>query len=700
MSGTKVVMVVDDDDALRSIVCELLEEDGYQALGVADGRLALDQLRSGAPKPDLILLDLSMPGMNGWQFRRSQLSDSSLAAIPVVVMTAGRDTKGVEADEIVQKPLKLRRLMETVERFVRAGSRQSSAPPPAPSLPPAPDASTARELHYDPVRGQIRLASVAAPGDPARAFRDNLKGLRAFVDACSQLVFTTDADGRMDDDSLAWRDFSGQGVADCAGLGWMDCLHPQDRDRTAALWRRAPESPFAFSLEYRLRHASGDWRPYSARMVPLVDDGGLARAWVVINSDIGPRKRLERRLRESEERYRRLFDTTRVPLWDQDLSELSELADRLTAEHGLRLRDHLAADPAAVEAAFSRIRIREANLAALALFGVTSTSQLVEGQGKLLLPETLEAVADLIVAVAERREAFATNTVLRTLLGDRIELAWAMAFPREGSFARVLSTFAELSPEGSAEPHAEPLGERERTERVSGEMFLGIVGHELRNPLSAITSAAHLLETRGAPEKVARPVQLILSSASRMERMICQLLDLTCIRLGQGLPLEPTVEDLAVIAASIIEEFALASNPPIQFQCAGDARGVWDRDRLSQLISNLVANACQHGQPGDPVLVAIDATDPNEVRLEVKNQGLISAELLPVMFEPLRHRDERRESGRGPSGLGLGLYITRQIAVAHGGTIHAESDPISGTSFVVRLPREASSESERLFHTR
>jgi signal transduction histidine kinase len=128
----------------------------------------------------------------------------------------------------------------------------------------------------------------------------------------------------------------------------------------------------------------------------------------------------------------------------------------------------------------------------------------------------------------------------------------------------------------------------------------------------------------------------------------------------------------------------------IRFDVVGDSTGVWDRDRVSQLLSNLIANACQHGTPQTPVGIHIDGSAIGVVTLEIHNQGAVSPALLPVVFEPLRRSGQRREKHKGPSGLGRGLYITQQVIVAHGGTIDVESSEREGTRFVVRLPRQPS----------
>jgi len=175
------------------------------------------------------------------------------------------------------------------------------------------------------------------------------------------------------------------------------------------------------------------------------------------------------------------------------------------------------------------------------------------------------------------------------------------------------------------------------------------------------------------------------AAGNRMTEMIEQLLDLTRARLAGGLGFLRTRKPLDVRA--LVERTAeelQQSHPERQVvvETVGDCSTVGDADRLLQLLSNLVANALEHGTAGSPVVVTVRG-DHDEVIVQVKNRGTIPADALPTLFDPFR--DRRRTSPRS-RGLGLGLYISQQVAVAHGGHIDVASDA-GGTSFAVRLPR-------------
>jgi signal transduction histidine kinase len=222
-----------------------------------------------------------------------------------------------------------------------------------------------------------------------------------------------------------------------------------------------------------------------------------------------------------------------------------------------------------------------------------------------------------------------------------------------------------------------------------GEMFVGILGHDLRNPLSAITTAASLLARRADSEKLARPSQRILSSAGRMARMIDQLLDFTRIRLGKGLPLERRRIDLAEVCRLAIDELESATDAHrVRLDIVGDVLGVWDSDRIAQLVSNLLGNALAHGEEAAPVLLHVDGCGEHAVVVEVHNAGRVPPDVLEVMFEPFKSAGDKKQERS--SGLGLGLYITQQIVLAHSGRIAVVSSESDGTRLTVWLPRSSS----------
>jgi signal transduction histidine kinase len=222
------------------------------------------------------------------------------------------------------------------------------------------------------------------------------------------------------------------------------------------------------------------------------------------------------------------------------------------------------------------------------------------------------------------------------------------------------------------------------------EQLMAVVGHDLRNPLNTIQMGAHvLLQREGLGELETEVVRKITRSASQAERLIVQLLDLTRSRLGGGIPIDPKRFDLTDVCWQVVGETALAhADRPLDVEMRGDLMGVWDRDRTYQLLANLIGNAIQHGEPKSTIVLRIEGRE-TQVVIEVFNRGKpIPPETLPFIFDAFRKG--RMESQSQTRGLGLGLFIAKEIARSHGGTITATSTESDGTTFRVCFPRAAS----------
>jgi signal transduction histidine kinase len=218
---------------------------------------------------------------------------------------------------------------------------------------------------------------------------------------------------------------------------------------------------------------------------------------------------------------------------------------------------------------------------------------------------------------------------------------------------------------------------------------MGILGHDLRNPLSTITcAAALLLQHSDLPCAAHGSMDRIAANADRISRMVRDLLDLARCRLQGGLPVDPSPMDLVALCRQIIDELELAHpGREIRLEAPRRAPGTWDPDRLGEVISNLLGNALAHSPDDTPVCVRVRERR-RSVKLAIHNEGPpIPEEVRATLFEPYRRPEHGAPSGRGSSGLKLGLFIAREIVRAHGGTIGIESESGRGTTVVVSLPK-------------
>jgi signal transduction histidine kinase len=306
-------------------------------------------------------------------------------------------------------------------------------------------------------------------------------------------------------------------------------------------------------------------------------------------------------------------------------------------------------------------------------------------QSKLRQMETLE---ETLLAARQDREQLYRSLAMASLVA--VGVLFGLLATIVGFWSRTAEARRRSAESDAARLRAEneALAERQRTAQFQ-ERFIAVLGHDLRNPLSSIVMGLRVLQTAPAP-KQADVVERLGRSASRMSRMIDQLLDLARSRLGGGIPLRPVPTNLGKIVTDVASE-ARTTHPdrPVVVELAGDLDGEWDPDRLAQVVANLLDNALRHGMADGAVCVTVDG-NADAVAMAVHNDGpAVPDRLACVLFDPFRRGEYDRPTSRG-SGLGLGLYIVREIASAHGGTVDLVSNATDGTTFTLKLPRGSS----------
>lgn len=230
----------------------------------------------------------------------------------------------------------------------------------------------------------------------------------------------------------------------------------------------------------------------------------------------------------------------------------------------------------------------------------------------------------------------------------------------------------------------------------SKERFLAILGHDLRTPLSSIiTSTSFMLETAKTSNDLRDPylklITRISSTAWRMNRMVSDLLDFARTSFGDSIPIERAKMDLERMIGDVVSEVS-GSYPasPIRLETHGDLRGEWDCERLTQAVTNLIANAVQHGASKSPIAVSARGT-PSEAVISVHNEGpAIAKSAIDQIFNAMK---EATGGARDDQHLGLGLYIVDQIVKSHGGCVDVTSSASAGTTFTIHLPRQVAKKS-------
>jgi sigma-B regulation protein RsbU (phosphoserine phosphatase) len=430
---------------------------------------------------------------------------------------------------------------------------------------------------------------------------------------------------------------------------YADAIHRDDREREQTAFALAvnPDQRALYSTEYRLIGLDGVERIIQAVGRAFFDEAGAAVALTGVLADLTSQRRAEDALREREVEFRMLaenspdiiarFDRSRRFLYvNESVQRLLGISpDALT---GARIDDEVffpamaGSWSGAIDSAFA------GSDTTLAFSYQASDGSLREFQSRVV-PER-NSRGDVV-----------------TVLGITRDVTALKAQEREAEQRALLA-----------------------------EQLIGIVSHDLRNPLNAVLLGTHLLRAHELSATDARVVARIASSAERATRLVADLLDFTQARLGGGLRVEPRPVDLQAVVFECVEELKLAwQGRMIAVNERGSGVAELDPDRLAQVIGNLASNALTYGAVEHPITITSCLTD-ERVEIAVHNHGRpIPTALLPQIFEPLRRGDHNVKLGS--RSIGLGLYIVRQIATAHGGSVTVSSNEEDGTTFLLDIPR-------------
>jgi PAS domain S-box-containing protein len=320
--------------------------------------------------------------------------------------------------------------------------------------------------------------------------------------------------------------------------------------------------------------------------------------------------------------------------------------------------------------------------------GRTLAQEMGNGWAEGVHPDDLKGCVDRYLGCFERRESFEMEYRLRRHDGTyRWIFDRGTPFYEDGTYKGFIGSCVDVDDRRRAEAqHDRTQQEKIESANQFESWVVEIVSHDIRDPLGMVDFAARtLLKHPADPELVKRSAGRATRGVDRIKQIVGDLLDFSRARHG-GVPVNLQPTDLHRICSEVVDEFQeAAAGRALLLEIDGeDGRGTWDENRIAQALSNLVSNALQHGAPGAPVTVRVSsAGDP--VTVKVHNRGHIADDVLPFLFSPFTPGSK----GRGRSGgLGLGLFIARSIAEAHGGEVRLDSSPANGTTCSMVLPRQ------------
>jgi PAS domain S-box-containing protein len=487
--------------------------------------------------------------------------------------------------------------------------------------------------------------------------------------------------------STQWTEYTGIPEAGLLGWRWMEVLHPDDRENTRKVWADSVAGRRAYDVEYRVRRHDGEYGWFKTRGTPIRDSAGRIIKWFGTCTDIT----------ESETRYRNIFQTVGVSIWEEDFSQVKAAIDALKNRGIQDFRQYLRANPQFVQQAISLVRIVDVNDVTLKLFAAESKAELLASLHKVFLPETQQIFVGELIAIAEGRTSFEAETVLQTLKGERLTVLFTMTLPPPpAGFESVLVSVTDITERKLAEAERERLGQRlrqaEKMEAVG--RLAGGIAHDFNNVLGGILAYGEMLfeETaEGSPLK--RYAQNVLTAATRGRALVEQILAYSRSQRGKRTPIDiaaVVAETFELVRGSLPASIRLeASAPELPLVVIGDAT------QLHQVVMNLCSNAIQALSTGGTLRVALKAVDISTeralshgtlrpgryVRLSVEDSGSgMDEATLSRIFEPFF---TTKEFGRG---TGLGLSLVYAIVTDLAGAIDVKSVLTQGSTFAIYLP--------------
>lgn len=629
------VLVVDDREENRLALRAVLGNGPYRILEAAGERDALRHLLR--EEVAVILLDVVLPGMNGFELAEFIKAREKTASTPIIFLTAEavdpdliRRGYAVGAVDYLTKPLMPEVVRGKVAVFSQLYRQRRQI-----------EDQAQRLLEAERKDNDFRLMELRLIGE---------RRYRSLAEAVPHIVWTAHPDGRPDYFNRRWYEFTG--LAGNTEEGWLAAVHPDDHAECEQLWRQALERREAFSAECRIRRGQdAGYRWHLVRGLPEQGQAGAVTSWLGTFTDIDDQKRVEQVLAEFKGMLDAVLDA--VLILDQDQQ-----------------------------------RMLYVNEGACQLLGYSAEQLMAFGPQQFLAAEDLPRLSE---AVAQGRATLETHYRCRDGSSAPVELSVQRV---QGPAGPVVLIARDISERRRAEAEREFLYNKAVDAVRARDEFLSVASHELRTPLTSLSlQIAGLL--RGArrnadswSERRARQVADKLEGAERqvgrLARLIDQLLDISRMNAGQ-FSVDAEELDLVELVQEVsgrLRDTAGKAGCELVLKASGPVVGHWDRLRLEQVVTNLVTNAVKFGA-GKPIEISIGG-DATAAQFAVRDHGIgVSAEAKERIFQRFEQAAPAREYG----GLGLGLYIVQRIVAAHGGAVELESAPDEGALFKVTLPR-------------
>lgn len=633
------ILIVDDRPENQLALRAILSMPGYRIVSATSGPEALRRLLD--EDFAVLLIDVVMPGMSGLELASLIRQRERTATVPIVFLTAQSTDaslayEGYQAGGVdyLVRPLVPETVRAKVAVFADLFRQSRRIEEQARLLVKA--ERDANELQLL----ELRIA--------------NDRHYRNLAEAIPQIVWTARPDGVVDYFNRRWFEYTGLSAQETGGT-WEGALSPEDVPRCREDWQDRRRQERMFQIECRLRRGSdGAFRWHLCRAAPERSTTGAIVSWLGTFTDIEDQKAAHAALTEFKGTLDAVLDT--VLIFDPDDGRL------LYTNEG-----------ASVLVRYSEEDLRHMKLV------------------DLLAEHDPDRLRELLAPVRNASSAVVTlETKVRRRDGLTVPVEMSLQLIQVDG-GRVVAIARDITDRKRAQLERELLY-REAVDAIRArDEFLSIASHELRTPLASLQLQLRLVLRPSPKDQVVlhdqtkARLEAATKQTERLNKLIGELMDVSKIAAGRlSLHLEET--DLSALVRDVVLRLgdeATKARSAISLAAPVPVVGLWDRVRIEQVVTNLLTNALKFGG-GSPIDLVVESAG-RVSRVSVRDHGIGVA---PEDAERIFQRYEQAVSARAYGGMGLGLYIVRQIVEAHGGTIRVESEPGSGSTFTVDLPIE------------
>jgi PAS domain S-box-containing protein len=614
-----------------------------------------------------------------WEPVRARKLAEQPCFLPVLVITSRQDVNLItrrlwqNIDELILAPIEKAELMARIEILLRA-----------------------RRCSLDLKDSNVQLEHAMLQRMEAEStVRDSERHYRELAEAMPLIVWTAQPNGFLDYSNQRWFSYSGLTLEETQGWGWQSALHPDDRQQCLERWNEALETGKSYQVESRLRRADGEYRWHLSHVLSVRDQRGRIIRWIRTNTDIDDQRQATESLRLLLEASASLASSLDLETVLQNLARVIVpsladffVVDLIEPDDSLRRIALAAADPGEEESIREltdryprdprRISIWPALQSGQPLVVSEVTDEFWKAYAvdpeHMTLARRIGTRSFVTLPLIVRNVVIGTMTMGMTRSGRRFT-------ERDLPLAELLARRVAVAIENAR------LYDASRKAIRAREEFLAVTAHELKTPVATIRGLAQAslqeLGDTDSLDQVRQSLQTIDQQAELLIRLVSQLRDVSRIEAGQ-FALERKLVDITRLVESVVLGAQVnAAKHSITMKAPSPVSAWIDALRMRQVFANLIDNAIKYSPAGQSIDVEVSPSDGGRACITVTDQG---PGIAPDHRERIFERFYRARAGDYVGGMGLGLYISRQIVELHGGTISADFPDEGGARFVVRLP--------------